>query len=252
MNSDISVRLEEVTFDFPIMKSGPAHLKEFLTGRFRSRRERGGSFRALEEVSFDVNKGEVLGIIGPNGAGKSTLLRLVAGIYNPDRGVVKTRGRVALLAGLGAGFQRNLTGRENIYLSGSIYGFTPNELYDLVPSIVVFAEIGEFIDRPIRTYSSGMRARLAFSLASHLEPDVLLIDEVMGVGDSAFRQKSKNRIIEMVEGESTVIIISHNEKILREMCDRGICIHNGKVDIDSTDMNKVIERYQKLSALRGE
>jgi ABC-type polysaccharide/polyol phosphate transport system ATPase subunit len=190
----------------------------------------------------------VFGIIGPNGAGKSTLLRMMAGIYAPDEGSLRVEGRVSLLAGLGAGFQKNLTGRENISLSGSIYGIDPDELYQLVPSIVVFSGIGEFIDQPLRTYSSGMRARLAFSIASHLSPEVLLIDEVLAVGDSSFREKSKQRIMEMVKGDATVVIVSHNAGILREICDRVMCIANGKIDIVSDDINAVIERYRVLSA----
>lgn len=247
MSEELAVELKSATMDFPILRTGPAFLKELLTGRFSLKDSAPTSFRALDSVDVQVSKGEVLGIMGPNGAGKSTMLRVIAGIYAPDEGVVRTRGRIALLAGLGAGFQKDLTGRENIYLSGSVYGFGEDELYDLVPSIVVFSGIGSFIDKPLRTYSSGMRARLAFSLASHLNPDILLIDEVLAVGDSDFRQKSKDRIQEMVKGDATVIIVSHNEPTLRDMCDRAICLHEGKVDICSTDINEVIERYHLLS-----
>jgi len=247
MTDDNAIELQSATMDFPILRTGPAFLKELLTGRFKSRDSEPTSFRALDGINMQVPKGEVLGIVGPNGAGKSTMLRVIAGIYAPDEGIVRTKGRIALLAGLGAGFQRDLTGRENIFLSGSVYGFNENELYDLVPSIVVFSGIGSFIDKPIRTYSSGMRARLAFSLASHLNPEILLIDEVLAVGDSDFRQKSKDRIQEMVKGDATVVIVSHNEPTLREMCDRAICLHNGQIDICSTDIDAVIDRYHILS-----
>jgi ABC-type polysaccharide/polyol phosphate transport system ATPase subunit len=221
-------------------------LKEVLT--LRSRQSKSNFYRAIDGINLEIKKGEVLGIIGPNGAGKSTLLRMMAGIYAPDEGSLRVKGRVSLLAGLGAGFQKNLTGRENISLSGSIYGIDPDELYQLVPSIVVFSGIGDFIDQPLRTYSSGMRARLAFSIASHLSPDILLIDEVLAVGDSSFREKSKRRIMEMVRGDATVVIVSHNAAILREICDRVICIANGKIDVISEDVNLVIERYRELSA----
>jgi ABC-type polysaccharide/polyol phosphate transport system ATPase subunit len=207
-------------------------------------------YRAVNQVNLEIKQGEVFGIIGPNGAGKSTLLRMMAGIYAPDKGSLKVRGRVSLLAGLGAGFQRNLTGRENISLSGSIYGISKDQLHQLIPSIIVFSGIGDFIDEPLRTYSSGMRARLAFSIASHLSPEVLLIDEVLAVGDSAFREKSKNKIMEMVKGEATVVIVSHNAAILREICDRVVCLDKGKISLLSSDVNAVIQRYRDLSEQR--
>jgi ABC-type polysaccharide/polyol phosphate transport system ATPase subunit len=172
---------------------------------------------------------------------------MMAGIYAPDKGKVVINGKVSLLAGLGAGFQKNLTGRENIYLAGSIYGIESENLRSLVPSIVVFSGIGDFIDRPIRTYSSGMRARLAFSIASALSPEILLIDEVMSVGDSAFREKSKNRILEMVKSDATVVIVSHNAQILRDICDRIICLSKGKVDLDTDQPKEAILRYRELS-----
>jgi ABC-type polysaccharide/polyol phosphate transport system ATPase subunit len=246
MSNKNSIVLENVVLDFPVARTGPTFLKEVLT--LRSRQSKSNFYRAIDGINLEIKKGEVLGIIGPNGAGKSTLLRMMAGIYAPDEGSLRVKGRVSLLAGLGAGFQKNLTGRENISLSGSIYGIDPDELYQLVPSIVVFSGIGDFIDQPLRTYSSGMRARLAFSIASHLSPDILLIDEVLAVGDSSFREKSKRRIMEMVRGDATVVIVSHNAAILREICDRVICIANGKIDVISEDVNLVIERYRELSA----
>ena len=196
---------------------------------------------------IDFQKSSTTLIVGTNGAGKSTLLRMMAGIYAPDEGSLSVYGRVSLLAGLGAGFQKNLTGRENVSLSASIYGISKEELHELIPSIVVFAGIGDFIDQPLRTYSSGMRARLAFAIACHLSPQVLLIDEVLAVGDSAFREKSKSKIMDMVKGEATVVIVSHNAAILREICDRVVCLNNGKVDLISDDINSVIERYRELS-----
>ena len=246
MNHDNAIVLEKVVLDFPVSRSGPAFLKEMLTRR--TPQSKSSFYRAVDGVDLKIKKGEVFGIVGPNGAGKSTLLRMMAGIYAPDEGTLRVRGRVSLLAGLGAGFQKDLTGRENISLSGSIYGISSDELHQLVPSIVVFSGIGSFIDQPLRTYSSGMRARLAFSIASYLSPDVLLIDEVLAVGDSSFREKSKERIMEMVKGDATVVIVSHNAVILREICDRAMCIHKGKVDIVSNDVNAVIERYRILSA----
>lgn len=249
MTNEPAIVLENVVLDFPVTKTGPAFLKEVFTGRMGKRRK-DKFYRAVNEINLEIKQGEVFGIIGPNGAGKSTLLRMMAGIYAPDKGSLKVRGRVSLLAGLGAGFQRNLTGRENISLSGSIYGISKEQLHELIPSIIVFSGIGEFIDQPLRTYSSGMRARLAFSIASHLSPEVLLIDEVLAVGDSAFREKSKHKIMEMVKGEATVVIVSHNAAILREICDRVVCLDKGKISLLSNDVNEVIQRYRDLSEQR--
>jgi len=249
MTDEPAIVLENVVLDFPVTKTGPAFLKEVFTGRMGKRRK-DKYYRAVNQVNLEIKQGEVFGIIGPNGAGKSTLLRMMAGIYAPDKGSLKVRGRVSLLAGLGAGFQRNLTGRENISLSGSIYGISKDQLHQLIPSIIVFSGIGDFIDEPLRTYSSGMRARLAFSIASHLSPEVLLIDEVLAVGDSAFREKSKNKIMEMVKGEATVVIVSHNAAILREICDRVVCLDKGKISLLSSDVNAVIQRYRDLSEQR--
>ena len=248
MSDDFVVEMEGTTLDFPVKSTGYLLLKELLTRRSKEKIN-SKYYRALDDITLAIKKGDVIGIVGPNGAGKSTLLRMIAGIYCPDEGKTRTRGRLALLAGLGAGFQRNLTGRENIYLSGSVYGMSKQELYDLIPSIVVYSGIGSFIDQPLRTYSSGMKARLAFSIASHLSPDILLIDEVLAVGDSAFREKSKSRILEMVKGDATVIIVSHNEAILKEICDKYVCLNEGKIDIISDDFSEVINRYHELSKI---
>ena len=246
MKDEIVISLENVVLDFPITKSSQTFLKEIFTRRSK-KSNLGKFYRAVDNVTLDIKKGEVLGIIGPTGAGKSTLLRIIAGIYAPDQGSLSVKGQISLLAGLGAGFQRNMTGKENIFLSGSIYGLSKSELTELIPSIVEYAGIGDFIDQPLRTYSSGMRARLAFSLTSHISPEILLIDEVLSVGDSSFKQKSTSRIIEMVKGEATVVMVSHNAEILREICDRVVCLNKGKIDTISDNINEVILRYRELS-----
>ena len=181
------------------------------------------------------------------GAGKSTLLRLIAGIYVPENGAVKTYGKISLLAGLGAGFQSNLTGRENIMLSSSIYGFTKEQILEMTPSIIDYSGIESFIDQPIRTYSSGMRARLAFSIVSHIEPDIILIDEVIAVGDASFKKKSMARIKELASSDSTVIIVSHSQSLLKMICDKIICLDNGKLDCFTEDKDHAISRYHELS-----
>jgi len=245
LSEDVAIQLRNVVLDFPTSKSRIRYIKEWF-GSFR----KGGTvsnYRAIDNLSLDIKRGEVFGVIGPNGAGKSTLLRVIAGVYAPDQGEINVKGRISLLAGLGAGFQRDLTGRENIHLSGSIYGISADELHDMVPSIVVFSGIGDFIDQPLRTYSSGMRARLAFAIASHLSPDVLLIDEVLAVGDASFREKSKNRIMSMVSGDATVVIVSHNASTLREICDRVMVINRGAVDTITDDVGEALVRYRTLS-----
>tara|TARA_B110000008_G_scaffold260810_1_gene281714 strand:- start:1869 stop:2618 length:750 start_codon:yes stop_codon:yes gene_type:complete len=246
MNENSVIELKNVVLDFPHNYSKFTFLKEIISRRSPINKK----YRALENIDLKINKGEVFGIIGPNGAGKSTILRVIAGIYAPDEGRVITKGRIVLLAGLGAGFQANLTGRENISLSSSIYGMRKSEVNRLEDSIIGFSGIEDFIDRPLRTYSSGMKARLAFSIASHLEPEILLIDEVLAVGDSAFREKSKKRIINMVKGETTVVLVSHSEPTLRDLCDRVACFSDGKIDCISDNADIVIERYHSLSELK--
>jgi ABC-2 type transport system ATP-binding protein len=248
MNEDEAIHLENIVLDFPHNNSRAAFIKEFITNRRNKNKDK--YFRALDQVSLSIKKGEVFGIIGPNGAGKSTILRVMAGIYAPDQGSIQIKGRVVLLAGLGAGFQANLTGRENISLSASIYGMPTGEIHSLEESIIGFSGIEDFIDRPLRTYSSGMKARLAFSIASHLEPEILLIDEVLAVGDSAFREKSKRRIINMVKGDTTVVLVSHSEATLQDLCDRVACFSDGKIDCLSEDALEAIERYHVLSELK--
>lgn len=248
MNEKTAISLENICLDFPRNKSGVVFFKELLTGKniFESK----SKFRALDNVNLTIKKGEVFGILGPNGAGKSTILRVMAGIYSPDQGSIRIKGRIVLLAGLGAGFQANLTGRENIYLSSSIYGMNDEEISLLEASIIGFSGIEEFIDSPLRTYSSGMKSRLAFSIASHLEPEILLIDEVLAVGDSGFREKSKRRIMNMVKGDTTVVLVTHSEGTLRELCDRVACFSDGQIDCLTTNIEEAIERYHALSELK--
>ena len=247
MKDNNVIQVENITLDFPLRQNGPAFLKEIFTGRFRRGKDEKTHFRALENISLEVHRGEVLGIMGPNGAGKSTLLRVIAGIYAPDEGIVKTTGRVTLLATLGAGFQADLTGIENCYLNGSILGFSNSEVEAILPDIISFSGIGDFINQPIRTYSSGMKARLAFSIASNMEPELLLIDEILAVGDSDFVQRSQDRIREMVNGDATVIIVSHRVATLRNLCDRVFCMHRGKFITDGTDMEASFEDYKSYS-----
>ena len=239
-----AIELDTVTLNFPL-KKGARYLKEQVTGRFKT--EGGRTYlRALDSVNLQIKKGEILGIIGPNGAGKSTILRIIAGVYSPDGGIIRTRGKCVLLAGIGTGFQSNLTGRENIRLNGSIMGLSDQKIIQRMDDIIEFSEIPDFIDQPIRTYSMGMKARLGFAIAAHLEPEILLIDEVMAVGDVSFQKKCRERIKEMVSGETTVVIVSHNMSTVETFCDRAICIHDGIIHTSGEGVDEAIQAYQNI------
>ena len=182
---------------------------------------------ALKDVSFELYSGETLGVIGKNGAGKSTLLKLLAGIINPDSGSVETADVRVQLLSLQAGFLPQLTGRENAVLSGMLLGFRRRQMQAMMDDIEEFADIGEIFDEPVRTYSNGMRARLGFAVASTADPDVLLIDEVLGVGDADFRQKSRQVIIRRMRSNKTVVLVSHNDEMVEKLCDRAVWIDQG-------------------------
>tara|TARA_B100001989_G_C24505123_1_gene447079 strand:+ start:405 stop:1145 length:741 start_codon:yes stop_codon:yes gene_type:complete len=238
------IEFNSVTLDFPL-RGGSRYLKEQITGRFRTEGRR-THLRALDKVNLNIKQGEIVGIVGPNGAGKSTILRVMAGVYSPDGGVVRTKGKCVLLAGIGTGFQSNLTGRENIRLNGSIMGLSDEEVVNKMDDIISFSEIPAFIDQPIRTYSMGMKARLGFAIAAHLEPEILLIDEVMAVGDAAFQLKCKERIKEMTEGDTTVVIVSHNMGTVKNFCNRAICIHEGLIHTSGDNVEDAILAYQQI------
>ncbi len=192
---------------------------------------------ALRGVSFDAAKGEVLGIVGKNGSGKSTLLQTLAGVFAPDEGSVDRKGNSISLLSLGTGFQPEITGRENIMLNGLLLGFSRTLLKEKIEEIIDFSELGEFIDMPVRTYSSGMASKLAFSITAMLETDIILVDEVLSVGDSHFRRKSYDKMRQLIEQEDrTALIVSHQENTLRELCDRILWLHDGLIrEIGETD-----------------
>jgi ABC-type polysaccharide/polyol phosphate transport system ATPase subunit len=174
----------------------------------------------------------------------------LSGIYQPDKGSIRVNGKISFLASLGTGFQRDLSGRDNIVLSGALHGIPIEKVRALIPSVILFSGLEDSIDKPLRTYSSGMRARLGFSIVAHLDPEILLFDEVFAVGDSSFRARSKQRITEMVNGDSTVVIVTHNEQLIRDMCTRVICIDQGKLVLDTTDTELAIREYHENSNKR--
>lgn len=216
--------------------------KETFIG-FLKRKKLFSDFNALDGVSFTVNEGDSVAILGYNGSGKSTTLKLISGVLRPDAGWVRTRGRVAGLIEVGAGFHPDLTGRENVYLNAAILGMNKDEIDARFDDIVAFSEIEEFIDNEVKHYSSGMFLRLAFSVAIHTELDVLLVDEILSVGDEPFRAKCRDKIRELVNQGKTMVVVSHDVETVRELCTRGIVIRKGKMIFDG-DIDSAINELQ--------
>jgi len=223
---------------------------------FRLRRHeelRDKEFWAIKDVSFQLERGEALGIIGANGAGKSTALKLLSGILRPDRGTISVSGRLSALIEVGAGFHPDLTGRENIYLNGAILGMKRKEMDRKLDEIVAFSELSEFLDTPVKRYSSGMYARLGFSVAAHVDPDILLVDEVLSVGDWAFQRKCLEKMEAFVKKGVTIIFISHNLQAVANLCSRALLLRKGSV-VESGPPGQVIRRYlsEAVSSARGD
>lgn len=211
--------------------------------KIRRRKDlRDQEFWAIKDVSFQVGRGEALGIIGPNGAGKSTVLKLLSGIMRPDRGRIAVNGRLSALIEVGAGFHQDLTGRENIYLNGAILGMKRKEMDRKLEEIVAFSELSDFIDTPVKRYSSGMYARLGFSVAAHVDPDILLVDEVLSVGDWAFQRKCLEKMEAFVKNGVTVIFISHNLQAVMNLCHRALLLRKGSV-VEDGSTGMVVRRY---------
>lgn len=214
------------------LKRNSHSFKEAFIGWVRKKKVRADSFRALDDLSFQVGQGEAVAVLGLNGSGKSTTLKLVSGVLEPDAGRVFTRGRVAGLIEVGAGFHPDLSGRENVYLNAAILGMKREEIDTRFDDIVAFSEIGEFIDQEVKHYSSGMFMRLAFSVAIHVELDVLLVDEVLSVGDAPFRAKCAEKIKELTSTGVTMLVVSHDMNMIKELCERGIVVAKGKKVFD--------------------
>ena len=250
---EFAIECDHVWKKFPLKKDSPG-IKEFVLHlhKFIERKlKKDGHFYAVKDLSLKIKPGECVGIIGKNGAGKSTLLSLMLGTILPSRGRVILRDRVTPLLELGAGFHPDLTGREDLILNGVLLGLTKKEILEKMSSIIAFSEIGEFVDSPVRTYSSGMQLRLAFSIAIHVEPKILIIDEILSVGDEGFRRKSKEALLKLIRSGVTTVLVSHNLEDMEKICDRVLCLDRGELIADG-DPRKVIETYQKEFIRSGE
>ncbi|WP_292744265.1 ABC transporter ATP-binding protein [Methanobrevibacter sp.] len=243
-NQDFSIEVNHVDLTFEVANEKIDTLKESFIRTLKRNKSKKLKVHALKDISFKIYKGEKVGIIGYNGAGKSTLLSVITGIYPPDRGFVKTNGNISPMLSLGAGFDHNYSGRKNIFLNGAVLGYDKEFLESKVDEIIEFSELGEFIDIPIKNYSSGMLAKLGFSIATAVDPDILIIDEVLGVGDVSFNKKSKDKMKSLMDGGTTVLLVSHSIPQIRELCDKAIWIDKGEVR-EIGEVNKVCDHYLK-------
>jgi ABC-type polysaccharide/polyol phosphate transport system ATPase subunit len=243
--SHVRIVFEDVVQRFRVIRERPDTLREAFAHLFRNRTSY-YNFEALKGVSFSIGDGEVVGIVGRNGSGKSTILKIMAGVYRPTAGTVKVSGKVAALIELGAGFHAELTGRENTLINGLLLGLSKREIRERERQITDFAELGDFIDSPIKQYSSGMYMRLAFAIATEVDPDILLIDEILAVGDAAFQQKCMARIDDFRRRGKTIIFVSHDAVSVRKICQRVLLIDEGRVVLDGPS-DQVVARYEELS-----
>lgn len=253
---DIALAVDHVGMKFNLSKEKVDNLKEYFI-KFIKKELTYQEFWALKDVTFDVKRGEHLGIVGLNGAGKSTLLKVIAGVLKPTEGSVKTKGKIVPLLELGAGFDKQYTGAENIYLYGSLLGYSKEFITSKFDEIVEFSELGEFIEVPVKNYSSGMRARLGFSIATVVKPDILILDEVLSVGDAQFRKKSEAKIQSMFDQGVTVLFVSHSLEQVKRICDRAIMLEHGTViahgdvmDVANIYNEKLQQKKQKKKLMR--
>ena len=238
------IEVSDVTMQLRLNNDRLMSLKEIVTTALRGKLKY-NEFTALDHVSFQVKEGETLGLIGRNGAGKSTILKVISGILKPTEGSVTTFGNIVPMLELGSGFDFDLTGRENIFLNGAILGYSEEYLKEKYEEILEFSELGQFIEMPIRNYSSGMLARLAFAVAAMVQPEILIVDEILSVGDADFQAKSHARMVELMGGGTTVLFVSHNLEQIREMCIRVIWLDNGRIRMEDT-AEKVCSVYSSL------
>ena len=242
-NTDI-ISVDQVSMRFALASEKVDSLKEYFIKTLKSQIST-NEFWALKDVSFSIKRGDALGLIGLNGSGKSTMLKIIAGVLKPTKGSVAVRGEVAPLIELGAGFDPELTARENIFLNGAILGYPQEMLKERFDEIIDFAELKDFVDVPVKNFSSGMTTRLGFSIATIYTPDILIVDEILAVGDFAFQKKCEKRIGDMLNSGTTLLLVSHSTEQVRRICDRAVLINKGKMLIED-DVDTVCDLYTHL------
>jgi len=243
---DVAIEVKDLVMEFKVTKDKIDTLKEYVIRTLKRNKKDKRKIRILDGISFKVYRGERIGILGFNGSGKSTLLRIISGIYEPTYGSVKINGKVAPLLAISAGFDKNYTGKNNIFLNGAFLSMDENYLKEKYDEIVEFSELGEFINYPVKNYSKGMQAKLGFSVATAIKPDILILDEVLGVGDIKFKKKSNKKIKSMMKDGVTVLLVSHSIGQIKKICDRCIWIENGKIIMEG-EAKKVCNAYVKSS-----
>lgn len=239
------IKIDDVSMKFNLEIEKDFSMKQAFVNLFtKKKKKKNDDFWALKNVSFTVDKGEVVGLIGSNGAGKSTLLKVVSGVMKPTSGKVTVQGVISPMIELGAGFDGNLTARENIYLNGAILGYSKKFLDEKFEEIVDFSELRDFLDVPVKNFSSGMTAKLAFSIATIVNPEILIVDEILSVGDIKFQEKSKHKMMEMIKGGTTVLYVSHSLESIKDLCTKVVWLEHGKV-VKIGDTKKICDAYYK-------
>lgn len=245
MTSDIAIDVQNVYKNFRIYHEKRNSIYDQVSSTF-NRKKHFEDFHILQDISFQVKKGEMFGIIGLNGSGKTTLLRLLAGIMKPNSGKIETRGKMVPLIALGTGFSPELTARDNIILNGMILGFTKKDIIGKIDAIIEFAELEKFVDTKLKNFSTGMHARLAFSIAMQVDPDILIVDEVLSVGDIPFQEKSFNAFMSFKKRGKTIVFVTHNLSQITRLCDRAIFLNNGKIQ-KVGNANEVVNEFYKIT-----
>ena len=242
------IKVNNVSMKFNLGIEKNFSLKQFFIDVLSRKKKEKNEFWALSDVNFEVKKGEVVGFVGSNGAGKSTLLKVIAGVMKPTNGNIEVYGNICPMIELGAGFDMDLTARENIFLNGAVMGYSKEFILEKFDEIVEFSELKDFLDVPVRNFSSGMVARLAFSIATIVDPEILIVDEILSVGDIAFQQKSENKMRSMIGGGTTVLFVSHSVEQIKNLCDRAVWLDHGHVKMIG-DAKEVCEAYKKFAGV---